>query len=172
MQRSMPPEASISPISCSISLSQPMRETLDIIGAAQGVGHLRDACLIADDLLGSKTDQGRFLGREGVSFVVTEDACRLRPGKDNPQHVYRRSDDVVQGLPLRRLRAEEPQKRRSIIDLGFFALNLSLAIFAHNLRAARIFGDLLEEIQPHDEVKSKPGSEIVEGYARLTTSST
>ena len=69
-------------------------ELLDEPRAAERVGHVRDAGLVGDHLLGPQRQAGGVVGREGEHLVHRVRVEALRAAEDAGERLYGRADDV------------------------------------------------------------------------------
>ena len=75
-----------------------VRKRLDVVGAGQRVGRVRQAALARQDLLGPEGDARAPLGREREGLVEGVGVQALGPAKHGGERLDGGADDVVLGL--------------------------------------------------------------------------
>ena len=92
------PIASTWAIIAEIAASKSLRQRLDVVGAAERIGRVRDARLVGDDLVGADRGARRQLGRDAERLVEGGGARLLAATEDLGQDLQRDAGDVVQRL--------------------------------------------------------------------------
>src|SRR3989454_5640540 len=142
-------------------------QPLHVVGTPEGVDHARYARLLRDDLLRPQGHLHRLLGRKRPGLVEGVCVQRLRAPQNAGECLYRRPDDVVQGLLPReggpRGLSVEPHKQAPRA--------LRAVLLPHDGRPNPPRGPelryLLEEVHRRVEEEAQPRGELVDLEPRL-----
>ncbi len=137
-------------------------ELLDEPRAAERVGHVRDAGLVGDDLLGPQRQAGRVVGREREHLVHRVRVEALRAAEDAGERFDRGADDVDLGL----LRGQRHARGLGVEPELERALGPGAVPVAHppgpDATRGPVLGDLLEEVDVRVEEEGQAGRELVD----------